>query len=158
MSGLSKMDELPLFHNLLLQIVLKIQLNWIHTRDPWVPWRRGIRPHGFTMIPPEPLHPNLCWQHCNPAAEGLLLLLKLRLARKLQNWGGLGGKEVLLRPANVSTAAGVPTWTRTRHPSGAAGRCFKGRRGGGRGDPPASPLWAEGGDPGENIDIDKGIS
>ena len=57
--------------------------------------------------------------------------------------GGLGGREgggpSRLRLANVSIAAGLPTCRRTWRPSGAAGRCFRGRRGGGRGDPPASP-------------------
>ena len=56
--------------------------------------------------------------------------------------GGLGGREgggpSVLRLANESIAAGLPTWRRTWRPSGAAARCFRGRRGG-RGDPPASP-------------------
>ena len=63
--------------------------------------------------------------------------------------GGLGGKEgggpSVLRLANESIAAGLPTWRRTWRPSGAAGRCFRGRRGGGRGDPPASPSRGDGG-------------
>ena len=62
--------------------------------------------------------------------------------------GGLGGREgggpSVLRLENDSIAAGLPTWRRSWRPSDAAGRCFRGRRGG-RGDPPASPSGTDGG-------------
>ena len=63
--------------------------------------------------------------------------------------GGLGGKEgggpSVLRLVKESIAAGLPTWRKSWRPSDAAGRCFRGRRGWGRGDPPASPSGTDGG-------------
>ena len=62
--------------------------------------------------------------------------------------GGPGGKEggepSMLRLANEGNAC-LPTVRTAWRPSGAGGRCFRGRRGG-RGDRPASPSGTVGGD------------
>ena len=112
----------------------------------WVPGR-GIRPHKVpigTSPPPSSLTTQLscCWRMCCwtppvyqdsffPVAEASGLSRSAELEEEQ-----VGAR--VLKLANESISAGLPTWRKTYRPSGAGWRCLKGRRGG-RGDCPASP-------------------